>query len=283
MLLEHKKAVVYGAAGAIGGAVARTFAHEGADLFLAGRTKAKVESVAEEISAAGGVAEAAEVDALDEDAIEKHMDDVVARAQRIDVLFNAISLDDVQGTLLVDMSAEDFAQPVIKATRTQFLTARAAARRMVRQGSGVIMSITVAPTPVPHHGGFGVACAAVEGLWRSFAAELGPHGIRLVILRSAGSPDASDVKQTFEHHARAAGISPEEFLAEASQRDLASASSDAVGGGRGRGHHGVGSCQRDDRGHGQRHVRVLGRRVSPALTTDAARQPRRRTGGSGYG
>jgi 3-oxoacyl-[acyl-carrier protein] reductase len=220
MLLEHKKAVIYGAGGAIGGAVARAFAHEGADLFLAGRTRARVESVAEEISAAGGVAEAAEVDALDEDAIEKHMDDVVARAQRIDVLFNAVGMDDVQGTLLVDMSAEDFAQPVIKATRTQFLTARAVARRMVRQGSGVIMSITVAPTPVPHHGGYGVACGAVEGLWRSFAAELGPHGIRLVILRSAGSPDAPDVKQTFEHHARAAGISPGEFLAEASSGTL---------------------------------------------------------------
>jgi 3-oxoacyl-[acyl-carrier protein] reductase len=195
MLLEHKKAVIYGAAGAIGRAVARVFAREGANLFLAGRTRARVESVAEEISAAGGVAEAAEVDALDEDATDKHMDDVVARAQRIDVLFNAIGMDDVQGTLLVDMSAEDFAQPVIKATRTQFLTA-------------------------PHHDGYGVACAAVEGLWRSFAAELGPHGIRLVILRSAGSPVAPDIKQTFEHHAQAAGISPEEFLAEASSGTL---------------------------------------------------------------
>jgi 3-oxoacyl-[acyl-carrier protein] reductase len=204
MLLEHKTAVIYGAAGAIGGAVARAFAHEGADLFLAGRTRARVESVAGEISAAGGVAEAAEVDALDEDAIEKHMDHVVARAQRIDVLFNAIGMDDVQGTLLVDMSAEDFAQPVIKATRTQFLTA-------------------------PHHDGYGVACAAVEGLWRSFAAELGPHGIRLVIPRSAGSPDAPDIKQTFEHHARAAGIS-REVPGRGEQRNLASASSDAVRG-----------------------------------------------------
>jgi NADP-dependent 3-hydroxy acid dehydrogenase YdfG len=88
MLLEHKKAVIYGAGGAIGSAVARAFAHEGADLFLAGRTRARVESIADEISAAGGVAEAAEVDALDEDAIEKHMDDVVAWVQRIDVLFN---------------------------------------------------------------------------------------------------------------------------------------------------------------------------------------------------
>jgi 3-oxoacyl-[acyl-carrier protein] reductase len=220
MLLEHKKAVIYGAGGAIGGAVARAFAREGADVFLAGRTGARVAAVAGEISAAGGVAEAAEVDALDETAVEHHIDEVASRAHGIDVLFNAIGMDDVQGRLLVDMSAEDVAQPVIKATRTQFLTARAAARRMIQQGSGVILSVTVAPTPVPHHGGYGVACAAVEGLWRSLAAELGPHGIRLVILRSAGSPDAPDVKETFEHHARAAGIAAEEFLAQASSGTL---------------------------------------------------------------
>jgi 3-oxoacyl-[acyl-carrier protein] reductase len=135
---------------------------------------------------------------------------------------------------------------------------------MVRQGSGVIMSITVAPTP--HHGGYGVACAAVEGLWRSLAAELGPHGIRLVILRSAGSPDAPDVKQTFEHHARAAGIPPEEFLAEASsgtlRRRLPMLSEVAE----------AAVVMASDRASAmtgvmaKRHVRVLGRRVSAALT-----------------
>jgi 3-oxoacyl-[acyl-carrier protein] reductase len=220
MLLEHKKAVIYGAGGAIGGAVAGAFAREGATVFLAGRTRARVEAIAREIAAAGGVAEAAAVDALDETAVEQHIDEVASRADGIDILFNAIGMDDVQGRLLVDMSAEEVAQPVIKATRTQFLTARAAARRMIQQGSGVILSITVAPTPVPHHGGYGVACAAVEGLWRSLAAELGPHGVRLVILRSAGSPDAPDIKQTFERHARAAGISAEEFLAQASSGTL---------------------------------------------------------------
>jgi NAD(P)-dependent dehydrogenase (short-subunit alcohol dehydrogenase family) len=96
-----------------------------------------------------------------------------ARAGGIDVVFNAIGMDDIQGTLLLDMPLDDFAQPVIKATRSQFLTARAAARQMVHQGSGVILSITVAPSPEPYHCGFGVACAAVEGLWRSLAAEVG--------------------------------------------------------------------------------------------------------------
>jgi 3-oxoacyl-[acyl-carrier protein] reductase len=220
MLLEHKKAVIYGAGGAVGGAVARAFAREGAIVFLAGRTRAKVDAVAGEITAAGGRAEADEVDALDEHAVENHIDQVDRSAHGIDVLFNAIGMDDVQGHLLVDMSMGDFAQPILKATTTQFLTARAAARRMVQRGSGVIMSITVAPTPVPHHGGFGVACGAIEGLWRTFAAELGPHGVRLVILRSAGSPDAPDVKETFERHARAAGVSPEEFLVDASSGTL---------------------------------------------------------------
>jgi 3-oxoacyl-[acyl-carrier protein] reductase len=220
MLLERKRAVIYGAGGAIGAAVARAFAREGARVFLAGRTRARVESVAGGIATVGGVAEAAEVDALDETAVQDHIDEVVSRAGGIDILFNAIGMDDVQGRLLVDMAAEEVAQPVLKATRTQFLTARAAARQMVQQGAGVILSVTVAPTPVPHHGGYGVACAAVEGLWRSLAAELGPHGIRLVILRSAGSPDAPDIEQTFERHARAAGISAAEFLAEASSGTL---------------------------------------------------------------
>jgi 3-oxoacyl-[acyl-carrier protein] reductase len=127
MLLENKNAVVYGAGGAIGGAVARAFAREGARLFLAGRTLDNVEAVAKEISDAGGMAESARVDALDEQAVEDHIADVAGKTDRIDVLCNAIGMEDIQGAPLLDMSFEDFAQPVAIATRTQFLTARAVA------------------------------------------------------------------------------------------------------------------------------------------------------------
>ena len=140
MLLEGKNAVVYGGGGAIGGAVARAFAREGAQVFLAGRTLAKLEEVAEEIRAAGGVAETAEVDALDEKAVDEHADAVAARAGGIDVSFNLISYGDVQGTPLAQMALEDFERPVVNAVRTQFLTARVAARHMIRQGSGVILT-----------------------------------------------------------------------------------------------------------------------------------------------
>jgi len=222
MLLENKNAIIYGAGGGIGGAVARAFAREGAKLFLAGRTLAKVEAVAQEISAAGGMAEVAQVDALDEQAVEKHIGDVAKKAGGIDLLFNAIGMEDIQGTPLLDMSLDDFAHPVIIATRTQFLTGRAVARHMVKQGAGVILTITAVPDPegTPNVGGFDVACAAVEGLWRSFAAELGPQGIRFGVLRSPGSPDTPDVQEVFRLHAKATGKSLEEYLAGSSSLPL---------------------------------------------------------------
>jgi len=221
-LLENKNAVIYGGGGSVGGAVACAFAREGARVFLAGRTLARVEEVAEEISAAGGAAEAAQVDALDEQAVKEHADAVARKAGGIDILFNAIGMEDVQGTQLLDMPLEDFAHPVSHATRTQFLTARAVARHMVSQGSGVILTITAGPArkAVPNVGGFDTACAAIEGLWRSFAAELGPHGIRLVVVASAGSPDTPDVQETLKLHARATGKSFEEVLADSGSGTL---------------------------------------------------------------
>src|SRR5262252_3413953 len=92
MLLEHKNALIYGAGGDVGSAVARAFAREGARLFLSGRTLGKVEAVAADIIGGGGVAEAAQVDAVDEQAVEKYVAAVVARAGAIDISFVAISI-----------------------------------------------------------------------------------------------------------------------------------------------------------------------------------------------
>lgn len=157
MLLESKNAIVYGASGAIGSAVARTFAAEGARVFLAGRTSAAVEVVAHEIQAAGGRADAAQVDVLDEDAVETHAESVVRHAGSLDISFNAISLrqSGIQGTPLVDLSLNSFELPMATYPRANFVTARAAARRMVQQGSGVILTITASPsrTAVPLMGG----------------------------------------------------------------------------------------------------------------------------------
>ena len=194
MLLEGRNAVIYGGGGSIGGAVARAFAREGARVFLAGRTLQSLEEVAEQIRSAGGTAETAQVDALDEQAVEKHIGEVVERAESIDVSFNAISIRDVQLTPLVEMPREDFMSPIVTGATTHLLTARAAARRMTERGSGVILTLSAsavrAYVPGVYVGGFGVACAAIEALTKQFAAELGPWGIRVNCLRSEGIPES---------------------------------------------------------------------------------------------
>lgn len=186
MLLENKNAVIYGGGGSIGGAVARAFSREGAKVFLAGRTLATLDEVAREIRSGGGVAETAEVDALDERAVDEHADTVAANAGSIDISFNLISQGDVQGTPLVEMSLEDFMQPVVTTVRTMFLTSRAAARHMIRQGSGVILAFGGYGDPMPNLGGLQAAFGAIESLRRNLACELGPYGIRVVTLQTGG-------------------------------------------------------------------------------------------------
>jgi 3-oxoacyl-[acyl-carrier protein] reductase len=192
MLLERKNAVIYGGAGSVGRAVARAFANEGARVFLAGRTLATLDEVAQELSGAAGTVETAQVDALDERAVDEHADAIAEKAGGIDVSFNAISHGDVHGVPLAEMSFEDFARPISVAMRAQFLTTRAAARHMTRQASGVIMAITAttARLAIPDIGGTGVTFDAIESQCRQWACELGGHGVRVVWLQTTGLPEA---------------------------------------------------------------------------------------------
>jgi 3-oxoacyl-[acyl-carrier protein] reductase len=202
MLLKDKTAVVYGAGGSIGGAVAKAFACEGATVFLAGRTLAGLERIAKEIADAGGTARTAQVDASDEQAVEQYVDAVVEQAGRVDVSFNAIDIaDSIQGTPLIELSSQAVSLPVMYRVATNFLTAKAAARHMVKKGAGVILMITATPARMawPLTGSFGIEGAAIEGLCRSLASELSPQGVRVICLRSAGSPEsfADDLNDSF--------------------------------------------------------------------------------------
>ena len=180
-LLEGKNAIIYGAGGGIGGGVARTFAREGATVFLVGRTKATLQKVADEIASIGGRAQAAVVDALDEHAVDKHARSVVDQVGSIDVSFNLITRGDVQGTPLVEMKKDDLLRAVVNGLQSQFITARAAGRRMIEQRSGVILHLNSASAAgaQPGMGSTGPADAATETFMRYLAAELGPHGVRV--------------------------------------------------------------------------------------------------------
>ena len=195
MLLENKNAVIYGGGGSIGGAVARAFAREGARVFLAGRTRAKLEAVAGGIRSAGGAAETAELDALDEKAVDEHADAVAADAGTIDISFNVITHPHTHGVPLAEMAADDFMAPVATAARTTFLTARAAARHMMPRRSGVILAFggpgdRSGPLRDYYLGGTQVAFDAIETIRRQLAVELGPHGIRVITLASGGVPES---------------------------------------------------------------------------------------------
>ena len=215
MMLKDKVAVIYGAGGAIGGAVARAFASEGAKLFLTGRHLAPVEAVAKEVVSAGGSAEAAEVDALDEQAVDKHLQSLIDTAGRVDISFNAVGIPDatILGVRLVELDVEQFSLAITAYTRSYFLTARLAARRMVANRSGVIMTVTSIPsrTGTPLQGGYPPAMAAKEALTRDLSAELAPLGIRVVGLRPHGIPETSTLKEAFEIRAKALGLTWEQW------------------------------------------------------------------------
>jgi NAD(P)-dependent dehydrogenase (short-subunit alcohol dehydrogenase family) len=220
MVLKDKVVVIYGAGGAIGGAVARAYAREGAELFLTGRLRAPVDVVVKDVVSAGGSAEAAEVDALDEQAVDKHLQCVIDKAGRLDISFNAVGIPNAKilGVPLVELDVERFSLPITAYTTSYFLTARLAARHMIPKKSGVIMTVTAlhSRTGIPLVGGYGPAMAAKEALTRDLSAELAPQGIRVVGLRPQGMPETRTIKEAFEPRAEASGVTWEqwqEFLA----------------------------------------------------------------------
>jgi len=218
MLLRDRNAVIYGAGGAVGGAVAPAFAREGARVFLAGRTIARLDAVAKEITAEGGEADSAQVDARDQRAVEEHAAAVAEQAGSIDVSFNAIGIDHVQAIPLLELSPEDFALPIATYPRTQFVTSTAAARHMTGKRTGVILTLSTTASRVPGAmtGGFGAACTAVEAFSRQLAAELGPYGIRVVCLRPDAMPETarlgSHTREVWGHYADRMGMTLERFL-----------------------------------------------------------------------
>ncbi|GHJ44227.1 short-chain dehydrogenase [Catellatospora sp. TT07R-123] len=226
MLLANKNAIVHGGAGAIGSAVARAFAREGAAVYLTGRTQSKLDAVAARIRDEGGSVETAQLDAMDEHAVADHADHVAKEAGSIDIVLNAVGIMHVQGTPFAELALDDFLHPINAYTRAQFVTAKAAARHMTRQGSGVILSLSTPGSKLPGPGflGFGVTCAAIEATSRLLAGELGGSGVRVVCLRPDAVPQAIEAgsysREVFEPIAARAGVPLSDMVAGAAGNTL---------------------------------------------------------------
>ncbi|WP_157558039.1 SDR family NAD(P)-dependent oxidoreductase [Niabella aurantiaca] len=192
MLLQNKNAVIYGAGGSLGGVIARAFAKEGAHVFVTGHRQEPIRKVMESIKSMGGNASMAVVDALDQSSVADHLLRMKEASGPVNISFNLIGLEDTQDIPLTDMRLEDFLKPISRAMRSHFITATAAARIMRQEGPGTILSLTATPGGIgyPLTGGFGPACCAVESFSKNLASELGAYGVRVVNIRSAGSPDS---------------------------------------------------------------------------------------------
>lgn len=200
--LAGKNAVIYGGGGSLGGAIAKAMAREGARVFLAARNLAPAKKTADEIVAGGGQAEAATADATDAEDVAGLLEKIVHEAGTLDLSFCAINYQVVQNIPLVEIQLDDFIRPVTLAARSFFITATAAGKVMMKQRSGVILSLTATPGGIgyPFTAGFAPACAILECSSRNLASELGPYGVRVVNIRSGGSPDSQVFKQARERH-----------------------------------------------------------------------------------
>jgi NAD(P)-dependent dehydrogenase (short-subunit alcohol dehydrogenase family) len=216
MMLENKTALVYGGGGAVGGAVAHAFADAGARIYLAGRSRARLEKVAGDIGDAAGVAE---VDALDERAVIEHADAVAADAGGIDIALNAVSFPFVHDTPFAELAVEEVMRPIETFLRSNLITSKAVARHMTARRSGTILLLSAAASRLAPPGalGYGTACAAIETLTQRMAAELGPSGVRVLCLRphviADGPANGSSTRELFGRRAAAAGVSVERWVA----------------------------------------------------------------------
>lgn len=189
MQLTNKTAVIYGPDGMVGATLARALAEAGAKVVPA------------------------KLDALDEAAI----DTFLATLDRVDISVNAIGIPQtgIQGIPLVELSADAYMKPVATYVRSHFLTARAAARRMVKQNGGVIIAHTANPAAVaiPHMGGMTPAWASIEMMMRTFSVEVAPHNVRALTLRTTGLPETKTIDTVYALHAKAIGVTREQFQA----------------------------------------------------------------------
>jgi NAD(P)-dependent dehydrogenase (short-subunit alcohol dehydrogenase family) len=224
-MLKGKHAVVFGAGGSIGSAVAKEFAAEGARVFLAGRTKTNLEKVAEQISAVGGKAQSAVVDALDDAAVNQYLDGVVKQAGKIDIVIDLtgpLANEYGNGKVAVELPVEEFMVPVEKIVRSRFITARAAARHMTKQKSGVIILVTGSPARphVPGATAIGAAFAALENLTFNLAFEVSPLGVRVVCLRTVANVDSQSIRGTVGFLAAKLNIPTDQAMAQVTQQNF---------------------------------------------------------------
>ena len=105
--------------------------------------------------------------------------------------------------------------PLTTIVKSQFITARSAARHMIQQRSGVIIFLTGSPARghVPGATAIGAAFGAIESLTENLAVEVGPAGVRAVCLRTTANTDSRTIQQTMDALAGRMNITKDQAMA----------------------------------------------------------------------
>jgi NAD(P)-dependent dehydrogenase (short-subunit alcohol dehydrogenase family) len=233
-ILRGKHAVIFGAGGSIGAAVAKEFAAEGAEVFLSGRAKASVEAVAKQIEAKGGQAHAAATDTLNDTVVSQYVEGVVKQTGKIDIILDAagpLAKEYGNGKVAVDLPIDQFMVPLETMVKLRFITARAAARHMLKQRSGVIIFVTGSPARphVPGATAIGAAFGAIENLTANLAFEVSPFGVRVVCLRTMANIDSRSIQDTVGMVTSQLNITKEQAMAPNCPAELFEGSGDCPG------------------------------------------------------
>ncbi len=226
MRFQDKVAVVFGGSGAIGAAVAGVLAREGATVHLVARGRDRLDRIAGDIVAGGGIAQSVPVDVLDADRLGKSMSAVAAEGGGIDVVVNATAFAHDQGKQLAQLSAAEFSAGFAPGLMAAFGIAQAVVPHMGRDRAGVIVTVVppAGPMAMPGHLGHIAGCAGLEAFSRALASELGPQNIRVLCLRSHAIPEAlaagSYTRDLFAPKAAAMGLSVEDWVQGASSSTM---------------------------------------------------------------
>jgi NAD(P)-dependent dehydrogenase (short-subunit alcohol dehydrogenase family) len=221
-ILKEKHAVIFGAGGSIGAAVAKEFAAEGAEVFLSGRTKTSVEAAGKQITGSGGRAHAAVIDTLDEAAVNQYVDGIVTQTGKIDIVLDAagpLAREYGNGKFAVDLPVEEFMVPLATMVKSRFITSQAAARHMVKQHSGVIILVTGSPAR-PHVPGATAIGGAMENFTANLAFEVSPFGVRVVCLRTLANVDSRSIQDTMGFLADQLKIIKDQAIAQIAQSNF---------------------------------------------------------------
>lgn len=214
MLLNGKNALVFAATGAIASETARTFAREGAHVWISGRDAARLAALADQIKADGGQADWEVVDAADQVSVDGYVNRLAGKTQ-LDVVFNGIGARPATLSYpapVEKLDMENFMKPFTLILGSQYLTARAAGLQMVKQGKGgaiVTLSATLSGMAAAFMSNLSATCSAIEGLTRALAGEFGPAGIRVNCVRGSAMPETTTIQETFAGQTELLGQPPQ--------------------------------------------------------------------------